>query len=510
MKTIVRVLIRWFWLLALCLVLGWFAGRFVTSLLPPTYQAIAIVQLNAQARTTAIIQPVAAYATLVSSDSILGAALKNYPDLDRRSISSKQLTVTGDDPSQTISIQVTLTNPREAAGLANDLASLLVTQQNAFIKDQYNKELQIVNARIAEEQKAIDSLNQKIISTPTTDPNYTAKVQQYQSGISQQQSLQSQDISTRQQLLTEQALYSDPLSLIQSATVPTKPSSITALIPIPLVLALVLLVLGVFAIFLLERAADRISGINTLQKKVSLPIVGSLRWARPMPLRELCNAKTRYAEDCRVMMADVLFQAEQAKAHVIALTGIRPHAGTSSIAAQLAALLAQSKRTVLLIDANLYQPSLHEQVNVPNEAGLATLLEQARKVKVSDSGLLSYGSVSVADRLSIDSFIRPTPIQNLYILPAGKSQMNPSDLLSMPEMGQFLKRASRPVDFIIIDCPALNSGDTHVVGTLSDQTLVVVDATKDRVRRVVSTKEELTSSGVSLSGFIVNKLGRWI
>lgn len=509
MKLFVRVLIRWFWFLPLCLILGWFIGKVASNLIPPTYEATAIVQLNAQSHTSTIIQPVAAYATLVASDSILGNALKNYPNLDRSAVVSKQLVVNSDDPSQSITIQLTLTNPKQAASLSNELAQLLVTQQNAYIKSEYTKQLEIVNNRIAEEQKTIDQLSQKIISTPTSTPNYTATIQQYQNEISQQQSLQSQDITTRQDLLTQQALYSDPLSVIESATVPTKPSSIIGLIPLPLVVSVVMLLIGAFAIFMFERWSDRINGVYSLQKRTDLPLIGTLRWSRPMTLNELCNSKVPYAEDCRVMMADVLFQAEQSKAHVIALTSIRTGAGTSCISAQLAALLAQSKRSVLLIDANLYRPSLHEQVNVPNATGLATLLEQASKI-AGFAGQQSNGSIGVLERLSLDSFIMPTTMPNLFILPAGTSKMNPSDLLSMPEMGQFLKRASRPIDFIIIDCPALNYGDTHMLGALSDQTLVVVDATKDRVKRVVSTKDELNSSGIKFSGLIVNKLGRWI
>src|SRR5690349_15790739 len=102
MKVIVRALVRWSWLLVLCLLVGWFGGRALAKALPPTYQATAIVQLNAQLGSTRVIQPVTVYAALVTSDSILSPVLKQYPVLDRQTLVLKQLVVSSDSDAQTI------------------------------------------------------------------------------------------------------------------------------------------------------------------------------------------------------------------------------------------------------------------------------------------------------------------------------------------------------------------------------------------------------------------------
>lgn len=512
MKAVVRALVRWSWLLALCAVVGWFGGKELAVLNPPTYQATAYVQLNAQSRTSGIVQPVAAYATMVTSDAILGQVLKKYPTVSRQSLGTKQLVVTIDNPSQTISIQVTLPAPKMAAGLANDLAQQLVSQQNAYIKSQYNMQLQILKNQYNQYHDAIEKLNQQMLATPATD---TTAIQQLQSQVAQQTNLEAANITATQTLTTQQALYSDPLTVTQAATVPPKPSSLLGQIPFAPLTFVIVLALGVVAIFLIEGNAGRIDKVYPLQQKVSLPILGSLSWVSPgpqtIPLRAICESKLPYAEQCRVMMADVLFRAEEAKARVLAITGTRVRAGSSSIAAELAALLAQSKRRVLLIDANLYGPSLHERLELPNEAGLARMLEEARNIKIGVTPGGGPSSVEViGGSLPVDSFIMPTAQQNLYLLPAGHPHLNPSSLLSMPEMGQFLRWAMRSVDYIVLDCPSILHADAHMLGGLSDQTYLVVDATKDRMKQVVSTKEELMNTGVKLSGLIVNKLGRWI
>ncbi|WP_165423707.1 tyrosine-protein kinase domain-containing protein [Ktedonosporobacter rubrisoli] len=510
MKIIVRAFVRWSWLLVLCIVVGFVVGRVVSSTLPPTYQATSVVQLSSQTRTsqTQIIQPVASYSTLVTSDPVLNPVLKQYPQLDRQTFIAKQLVVTPDTPSNSFQIQVTLPEARVSADIANRLALLLVAQQNLYIKEQYTKAIQLANQRIASEQKAIDSLNQQYAATPATN---TALLSQLASQIDQQRNIQNTDIASQQALITEQALYNAPLSVVSSAVPATKPSSILGSLPLVPVMIILFLSLGIVFISFLEQSTGRINSTYVLQQKTAVPVLGSLSWAKPMPPDELGLAKTQYSEECRMMMADVMFQAEKMQARILALTGLREEAGTSSVAAQLAVLLAQSNRRVLLIDANLYRPSLHTQLRVSNEVGLAMLLEEARKAKVNaPAGKSDHGSVETLDKLSIERFILPLEIPNLYILPAGITDVNPGDLLSMPEMGQFLKWAASPVDFVIIDCPALDHGEAHILGTLSDQTLLIVDATRDRLKQVMMVKNDLADGGIKLAGMIVNKLGRWV
>lgn len=562
MKIVVRALVRWFWVLILCLLIGWLGGKKLATLFPPQYQATALIQLNMQSNTSAIVQPVAAYASLVTSDSVLGATLKNYPDLDRQTMSAKQLIITNDPKSQTISIQVALPNAREAASVANGLAHLLVAQQNAYIQQQYTNELKLLDGRIADEQKSINTLNQQIILLSTNPANTTA-IQQDQNQVTQLQNLQNQNVSLEQGLRTQQALDSNPLSVVQEAIPPSKPSSIIGVIPFAPAFLGLMLILGMIVIFLLEREADHINGVYSLQKQLALPVLGSLRWISPgpnsKPLRALVDSREPYAEDCRIMMADVLFHAEEAHAHILAITGTKTQSGSSTIAWILAALLAQSKRRVLLIDANLHEPTQNKRLEVSNNAGLASMLEEARNMKVNavavsgqepvemyqqtsiprietqgimgarkqSSSLIinpqrlnsvkraAIGAsdqkiVDLAAKYSFGKYIVPTRIQDLYVLPAGRPTMNPNNLLSMPEMDYFLKWSSKRVDFIVVDCPALIHAEAHVLGALSDQTLLVVDATKDRQKQVLNAKEKLLSTGVKLSGIIVNKLGRWV
>jgi Mrp family chromosome partitioning ATPase len=558
MKVIVRAFIRWFWVLILCLIVGYYAGKPVAKLLPPTYLATTTIELKSSAHGGGLVKSVDAYSSLVTSDAVLLTVLKKFPDLNSTTLVGKGLTVVPTLTSQSLQIEVTLPDAKEAAKLANDLANTLVTQQNAEIKTEVAQEIKLIGSRITGEQNTINKLNAAIIKTPATD---TATIQLYNSEISQQQGLQTNDLKTLQGLQEDQQLNTSPLSIVQVATAPNKPSSILGLIPFSPLLALIMFIIGLVVIVMIERRADRINTAYALQQKAKLPVLGALRWIRSspleVPLQTLSTSKQPYAEECKVMMADILFHAENGGAHIIAVTATRPRAGTSSIASQLAALLAQSKRLVLLVDANLHNPVQQKRLGVANDNGLSRMLEDVSALKIHaipgserfpaelpqqvgsvvDANWESYPTAQVpkvasqtrgaartqnsngngngftlVDKFPLDSYILPTKIPNLYVLPAGKpaTGADPSSLLSMPEMEMFLQRLTKHADFIIIDCPSLYHAEAHVLGSLSDQTYMVVDVTKNRMKQVLSAKDELLSTSVKLTGLIANKLGRWI
>src|SRR5579885_1583726 len=97
-KLLVRGFARWWWWLVIAAIAGFFVGNALLALLPATYQSTAVVQLSAQNRTSQaqIIQPVAAYSTLVTSDPVLNAVLAKYPEIDRQAFVAKQVAITPD------------------------------------------------------------------------------------------------------------------------------------------------------------------------------------------------------------------------------------------------------------------------------------------------------------------------------------------------------------------------------------------------------------------------------
>src|SRR5579863_5439826 len=115
MKVIVRTFIRWFWVLILCLIVGYYAGKPVAKLVPPTYLATSTIELKSSAHGGGLVKSVTAYSSLVTSDSILLTVLKKpeYKDLSATTLVGKGLTVVPTVASASLQIEVTLSRSEE-------------------------------------------------------------------------------------------------------------------------------------------------------------------------------------------------------------------------------------------------------------------------------------------------------------------------------------------------------------------------------------------------------------
>jgi protein-tyrosine kinase len=172
---------------------------------------------------------------------------------------------------------------------------------------------------------------------------------------------------------------------------------------------------------------------------------------------------------------------------VIMVTSAAPGDGKSLTSTNLALTLSESyRREVLLIDADLRRPSLHDIFRVPNVAGL-------------NEGLKS----SSADKLSA---IKIT--SRLTLLPAGRPDPDPMSSLTSPRMRRILEEASGRFDWVILDTSPIGLlADAGLLGAMVDGALLVVRAGqtphagvlkaiesfgKDRVLGVVLNGADLT------------------
>jgi protein-tyrosine kinase len=152
-----------------------------------------------------------------------------------------------------------------------------------------------------------------------------------------------------------------------------------------------------------------------------------------------------------------LAQAEHGT-RVVMVTSAMPGEGKTLTATNVALTLAESyKRQVLLIDADLRRPWVHEMFQVPNLSGLNDGLRSAEDRKIP--------------------LLRLT--DNLSILTAGRPDRDPMSVLSSDRMRRVLQEASARFDWVIIDTPPVALlTDAHLLASLVDAVLLVVQAGK--------------------------------
>lgn len=190
------------------------------------------------------------------------------------------------------------------------------------------------------------------------------------------------------------------------------------------------------------------------------------------------------AETFRMLRTALAFVNAERPLHTIVVTSPGPNEGKSTVAVNLASVLAQAGSRVLLVDADLRHPVLHTVFNRPRKPGL------------SDTVLLN-GDPAQA--------IFATGLKGLSVLPCGTIPPSPADLFMLDATRALLKRLAGEYDYVVIDTPpVLVAADTPIIGALADTSIVVVRASRTAFDAFEDGRAALLNGGVHLSGILVN------
>ena len=170
----------------------------------------------------------------------------------------------------------------------------------------------------------------------------------------------------------------------------------------------------------------------------------------------------------------------------IVITSAFPGEGKTATAANLAVVLSQLGRRVLLVDADLHKSRLHEVFQIPNRLGLVSVL---------------------AEGIEPSRAIVKTSVPGVFLVPSGPEAPNPSGLLASDAMRKFLELAAVNFDHVIVDSPpVLPVADTLVFAQQTDGVVLCVrggETARDHVRRA---RDRILRSGVPIVGVLINAL----
>ncbi len=259
---------------------------------------------------------------------------------------------------------------------------------------------------------------------------------------------------------------------------------------IPVILGLGLLsglLIGTSLAFQLNANDSRIHSVDDLSDISDIPVLGVFPFVKRKDLALLQNDEHEpsVSEAFRSLRTKLNFQRKSGIPKIIHITSSEPNEGKSSTAINLATVIEQSGKRVLLVDADLRIPSLHEYLNMENLNGLSEFL----------SGLVS-----------IKDAIQRVDDTNLYVLPAGLNDEKSADMLSSDKMLKFLHWASNKFDHVIIDSPpVLGFADALILANRAKCTLFVVSNDKIDKKFILDTLKNLELSYANVIGFILTK-----
>jgi polysaccharide biosynthesis transport protein len=170
---------------------------------------------------------------------------------------------------------------------------------------------------------------------------------------------------------------------------------------------------------------------------------------------------------------------------VVAVTSAVAGEGKTATATNLAVVLAQLGRPVLIVDCDLRKPRLHQVFQVSNRVGLVHLLTAAAET---------------------DSVILPTEVPNLYMVPSGPIPPNPSELLASDRMRDWLGSMRGRFEYVIVDTPpVLAVTDSTIIGAQTDGVVLTLRAGKVTREEARLCRDRLRLADIRVLGAVLNR-----
>jgi polysaccharide biosynthesis transport protein len=273
---------------------------------------------------------------------------------------------------------------------------------------------------------------------------------------------------------------------------------VSPLLPSTLALASVFgLLLGVVLAYLAEMSDKSFRSVEEVRQRLGLTVIGQVPALTPYepsvieqnpvdPMLVVHHApKSIQAEAYRGVRTSLYFSTRGKGHQVIQVTSPNPGDGKSTLAANLAASIAQSGRKVILIDADFRKPRVHKIFGLGKaEVGLASV---------------------IAGEAELESAIYSCEVPGLSILPCGPRPANPADLLTSALFSEILDEIKKDYDFVLIDTPPMLAvSDPSVVAPRVDGVILTIRLVKNSRPMAEQAKERLTILGANVLGVVVN------
>jgi len=249
------------------------------------------------------------------------------------------------------------------------------------------------------------------------------------------------------------------------------------------------LVLAVGVALGLDYMNDTIKTPEDVTRRLKLPFLGLVPAVRgdKHPLLASSHVPHDFGESFRSLRTSLLSKYQGDATKILIVTSAQPLEGKTTTAANIAMALAYGGSRVLLVDADMRRPGLHRPLRLTNERGLSQVLTGQARVR---------------------DVIQRTVDPNLLAITAGRSPLNPSELLSSERMKTLLTNlAHGPFNWIIIDTPpVLAVTDAVILAPLVSGVTFVVGAEMTRRRLAERAIETVMQAHPRFAAVVLNKV----
>lgn len=369
-----------------------------------------------------------------------------------------------------IALSVRSTNASNARVLADAYAE-------AYIDVRLEQSVGELLAASSQVQQRINELETQIAGLDDGDPTRNSLVAQL-----------ANFNGTLDELRVDQNLRTGGAIIIKSAELPESPVEPTPL-RTAILAAVVGLLLGLGAAFLLDYLDDKVRSEEDLEKLTRKPVLAVVPVDPPPNNLPIAMTEPDHAsvEAYRGLRTNLQFLGLDEPINVVQVTSSLAGEGKTTTAVNLAVVLAQAGHRVALVDADLRRPRVHDVFAVPQSPGFTELL-------------LGAEAKLAVNHVSIDG------TNQLSVFTAGTVPSNPSELLTGRRTRKLLAEMGAYYDYVVVDsAPVLPVSDSVALSTSVDGMFVVAHADRVTTGQITETLERLERVGAPVLGLVLNQ-----
>lgn len=275
------------------------------------------------------------------------------------------------------------------------------------------------------------------------------------------------------------------VSVVDRAETPVKPVAPKPLINLALA-GLLGLLLGAAVVFVLEFLDESLKVPSDIETKLGLSLLGSI------PLLPSAAALAEAERDPRSGFTEAYHSVRSAlqfarvggTPKTLLVTSSQPGEGKSTSSVAIARAFARMGKSVLLVDGDLRNPSLHKILGAANRVGFSSVLAGA----------------------DVASAVQRTDQEHMTLLASGPRPPSPADLLSSPALGVFLDQMSKSVDLVVIDGPpVMGLADATVLGNAVEGAIFISGAGVVRRGAALTALDRLRAAGADVVGGVLGR-----
>ena len=304
-----------------------------------------------------------------------------------------------------------------------------------------------------------------------------------QSTLGLYQQINTTLINSRENIRLARAHSKQNIMQIVSATPPKNPVR-----PMPVLYFLlggvVGLALTVTAILMIEHLDDSLKSVNQIKDLLDLSVLGFVfEDKHPMVISQ--DPISAEAEAFRALGASVEVAGAKKNLRSLMIMNAEPTDAKTTIAANLAIINAQQGKRVILLDADLKHPHLHNLFGLENKNGFAELL--------NGEWDLNGASHVVKD------------VEGLTLIPSGVMEKESKTWLNAKKWEQLLLKLQKQADLVIVDSPRADVADAQILASKVNAVLLAIKPGHTRIEPAQTTLKRLQLTGVWVMGIVWNR-----